>query len=160
MIDIAALLSSTTAAIGVAKAVSEAKGAYDQADLKLKMAEIVSTLADVKIALAEAGTDAKAKDEEIARLKRAFAFSGTTAERHGWKFPATKHGEPYGTPFCPKCIEIDGRFMVLRHSGQGLSALACPVCSTKYHCNATMLSREEIEASYEKRQAAKNQAGG
>ena len=67
MIDVAALLSSTTAAIGVAKAVSEAKGMYDQADLKLTIAEIVSTLADVRIALAEAGSDPKAKDEEIAR---------------------------------------------------------------------------------------------
>lgn len=155
MIDIAALLSSTTAAIGVAKAVSEAKGIYDQADLKLKMAEIVSTLADVKIALAEAGSESKAKDEEIARLKKAFAFSGTTVEHHGWQFPTTKHGEPYGTPFCPKCIEMDGRFMVLRHVGQGFASVACPLCSTKYHCNVTLISKEDVESSHEKRLAAK-----
>lgn len=156
MIDIATLLSSTTAAIGVAKAVSEVKGIYDQADLKLKMAEIVSTLADVKIALVEAGSESKAKDEEIARLKQAFIYSGTTVELHGWQFPATKHGEAYGTPFCPKCIEKDGRFMVLRQVGHGYADVACPLCSTKYHCNVTQISKEEIEATYEKRQATKS----
>lgn len=158
MIDFAALLSSTSAAIGVAKAVSEAKGAYDQADLKLQMAEILSTLADVKIALAEAQSEGKAKDDEISRLKEAFAFQGTVVEYYGWKFPATKHGEPYGTPFCPRCIEKDGRFTVTRPTGNGYAAVSCPMCSTKYHCNATLISKEEIEASHEKRHGAKPDA--
>ena len=157
MIDITGLLSSMTAAIGVAKAVSEAKGVYDQADLKLKMAEIVSTLADVKIALAEAASEARAKDEEIARLKKAFAFTETTVELHGWRFPTTKHGEPYGTPVCPRCIEVDGRLMVLRQVSHAYGDLSCPMCKTKYHCNVTRLTKDEIESTYEQRQAAKKQ---
>lgn len=154
MLDFAALLTSTTAAIGIARAVSEAKGAYDQADLKLKMAEIVGTLADVKLALTDAIGESKSKDEEIERLKKAFAFRGETTEHRGWVHPVTKHGEPYGNPFCPRCIEKDGRFMLLRQVGQGYSNLACPMCSTKYHCDSVLISKEEIEASHEDRQKA------
>jgi hypothetical protein len=69
--DIAILLQSITTSITIARAVAEAQTEFDRADLKLKMADVMTTLADAKIALSEIRTELHEKDQEIARLKEA-----------------------------------------------------------------------------------------
>lgn len=144
MIDFGALLTSTTAAIGIAKAVREAKGEYDQAELRLKMAELLGTMADVKLALGDARDELAAKDAEIERLKAAFQYKGETVLYRSWHFPKTPGGRAFGKPFCPKCIEEKGRFVLTRADGSGYQEVFCPSCSTKYPNAPTLIELEEM----------------
>lgn len=73
MIDIGLALQSITASIGIARVVAEAQTELDRADLKLKMAEIITTLADAKIALSAARTALFEKDQEIVGLKDSYS---------------------------------------------------------------------------------------
>ncbi|HQS18456.1 hypothetical protein [Reyranella sp.] len=147
MIDFGALLSSTSAAIGIAKAVREVQGEFDRADLKLKMAELTGTLADVKIALVDVRDELAAKDKEIERLKAAFAFKGETVESSGWRFQKARSGQAYGKPFCPKCIEDEARFVLTRQYG-GYSEVFCPHCKTKYPMAQTFLELDEMAPAH------------
>ena len=143
VIEFCALLSSTSAAIGIAKAVREFQGMFDRADLKIKMAEHSGTLADVKIALVDVRDEHAAKDQEIERLRTAFAFRGETVGSSGWRFQKTRSGPAYGKPLCPKCIDDEARFILARQYG-GDSEVFCPHCETKHPMVQTFIKLDEM----------------
>lgn len=130
MVDIPVLLASISNSIGIARAVREIN--FDQADLRVKMLELIDTLTESKIALTDAQEDLQEKDREIARLTAAFARTGELVQRQGYQFLKNTRGEPQGTPVCSRCLEVDGRIMLTtRHTGER-GTVVCPQCKTVY----------------------------
>ena len=85
---------------------------FDEASFKLRIADITSNLADLKIALGEAKSEAAEKDAEISRLKNEFAFRAeNTIESNGFGYEKSSNGKPQGMPFCTRCEKVDGRLI-------------------------------------------------
>ena len=63
--DWAATLGSLSSALGVVKAIKDIDAAYDKAAYKAQIADLLSTLADVKIAVLDGREELREKDAEI-----------------------------------------------------------------------------------------------
>lgn len=126
--DWTAALGSLSTALGVAKAIKEIDSAYDKAAYKVQIAELMSSLADVKIAVVEGQEELRAKDSEIARLTAALANKSALVDGPGgYKWIDNGNGLRLGYPVCPSCLEADGRQVLLKQSG-GVPSGKCPRC--------------------------------
>jgi hypothetical protein len=134
MIDWALALTSTSKAIETAKLLLEVGKAYDEATFKLTIANLTGDLANVKLALTDARAESREKDEEIAALRKTFAFrqDHTTVVR-GFRYEMTNDGKPQGMPFCQRCDAVDGRLIPLAktRSKDGFRAI-CPQCKSDF----------------------------
>ena len=66
--------------------------AFDEASFKLRIADITSNLADLKIALGEAKSEAAEKDAEYPASKNEFAFRANTIELKGFRYEKSSDG--------------------------------------------------------------------
>ncbi|MFL5015607.1 MAG: hypothetical protein ACJ8EW_05355 [Rhizobium sp.] len=133
MVDITATLAVLGQAIGIAKDLREIDKGLDAGEFKAKMAELYGSLADVKMALADAQEELRAKDKTIAELRANFERKGEFVERHGYKYSAGPGGRPQGEPFCPRCEQNLGKFHRLAHHGAAYGQLRCPECKSDYN---------------------------
>lgn len=134
--DLVVVLAALSQAVGIAKTVREIDQSFDQAEHKIRMAEILGALADAKIALVDANTEVVARKEEIKQLAEALKFKFELVEKHNRhyrKHPET--GNPFGKPFCPVCMQKLGLFIGIenvvvndRIGSQG----HCPHCGGKF----------------------------
>jgi hypothetical protein len=107
---------------------------FNEASFKANIAEITSNLADVKMALTEARSEAAEKDAEIDRLRKDFAFViDNTIMFDGFRYEKSSQGRPQGMPFCPRCEKVDGRLMTLAKTtaAQGYKAI-CSQCKADF----------------------------
>lgn len=115
--NISAGIAAVTQAITIAKTLRSIEKSYDEATLKAQLAELVSALADAKLALTEAKESHQKKDKMIAKLKASFEAHGDLITSDGgYKFFVGEDGNPLGYPVCPKC-EIDGKLVQLKQNG-------------------------------------------
>src|SRR5262245_35818670 len=111
--EISAVAASIRVALDLAKGVKTAADALGDAEMKFKLAELYAALADAKMAIADAETSVAEKDAEIERLKREFQRLGDDTVIAGpYRFRKGKDGQPIGRPFCPRCLEVDGRLIL------------------------------------------------
>ena len=130
--DIASGIAAVTQGLGIAKALRGIEKTYDEATLKARIAEVIESLTDAKLALAEAKEDMAAKDKEIERLKAAFEAKAKLVKGPGdYEYIADEEGRPIGYPICPKCHETDGRILQLKQNIKH-NAGQCPVCEKEY----------------------------
>lgn len=129
--DAASVLTTITGAINLVRELRFADKAIDEAAWKLKVADLTSALADAKLGVTELRDELEARDNEITRLTKAFAFRGETVERHNMTYEA-RDGQPVGMPFCPRCIEVDGRFIKLTSLMKPGRPTQCPQCKSDY----------------------------
>lgn len=130
--DIVSGIAAVTQGLGIAKALRSIEKSYDEATFKAKIAEVIESLTDAKLALAEAKDAMAAKDKEIERLKAAFESKAKLATGDGgYSYFADDSGKPVGYPVCPKCEQVNGRIIQTKeneHSGKS----RCPACSEVY----------------------------
>jgi hypothetical protein len=69
MLDIPLAIGLATKSLELVKALRDIDKELGEAELKAKAAELLSNLADVKIALVEAGDELRQRDAKIAQLK-------------------------------------------------------------------------------------------
>ena len=130
--DIGSALSSLTAAQTIAKGLREVQKAYDEAALKMQIADLISNIADAKIELVEAQAALDSKDDEIKRLTEALATKARLVEGPGgYRWQDRGDGRGIGLPVCPACLDKEGRQVVLVQSGTNFGA-QCPRCSTSF----------------------------
>jgi hypothetical protein len=130
--EFAALATSLKVALDLARGTKAAIDALDDAEIKFKMAELYSALADAKIALADAGESVAAKDREIERLQHAFRRKEEAVEHNGMPYKRGADGKPQGYPFCPRCLEIEGVLMRALPTMKPGRLVECPECKTDY----------------------------
>jgi hypothetical protein len=133
MVDPASVLASITGAINLVRELRNADKAIDEAQWKLKVADLVGDLADAKTGVVELRDEIEARDNEIARLKEAFAFRGQTVEINNMIYE-TRDGHAVGMPFCPRCLTVDARYIKLTSvlMTKGTLSPQCPQCKANY----------------------------
>ena len=133
--DFMGAIATATKAIEGLKLLMSLEKTFDEATFKLRIADITSNLADLKIALTEAKSEAADKDAEISRLKKEFAFTiENTIMVQGFRYEKSSRGNAQGMPFCPRCEKVDGRLINLAKSGLGggLQKAVCPQCKAEF----------------------------
>ena len=143
--DIASGISAVTQGLSIARALRSIEKTYDEATYKARIAEVIESLTDAKLALAEAKDQLAQKNVEIHRLKSDFKTRAELVTGRGdYKYFANNAGEPGGYPVCPRCETLDGRIVQLKQDG-GMIHGRCPACSTKLSPITGYLSQRERE---------------
>ncbi len=134
MIDFAVALASVTKGLEVLKTMQEIDKNYDAATYKRKIAELMSAVADAKMALIEAREDAASKDKEIDRLKDGLRFRHeNTVVVRGFRYEKGQNEGPIGMPFCPRCDTIDGVLIRIAETrGKDGYKAICPNCKSDF----------------------------
>lgn len=100
------------------------------------MAELTGSLADIKLTLTEAKSEAAEKDEEIARLKKLqHRLAEETVELCGYRYRKRKDQKEggAGNPMCDVCLQKNGLLIeTAQVAGKGIQALKCPNCKAEY----------------------------
>jgi hypothetical protein len=130
IVSIAAVLSSIKTATDVAKFLRESDLSLEKAELKLKLADLVSALAEAKMSLADIQETLSAKDKRIAELEEAFQSKDSLVRRYDAYYATDKDGNPVGVAFCLRCWENDRRKRQLVYDTKG--ARVCTTCGQHY----------------------------
>lgn len=130
--ELSAAATSLKLATDIAKGVKASIDALNDAEMKFKFAELYSTLAEAKIALADAESKVSEKDQEIDRLKRQYQrVEADTVVEGPHRFRKHADGKPLGRPFCPRCSEVDARLILLEKL-DAAGGVFCPECKRSY----------------------------
>jgi hypothetical protein len=101
--DFAGAMASAASALTIVKQLNDIDRSLSEGELKAKIASLYVSLADVKMALADAHQELQAKDHEIAELKKRTAIAKPMIELHGFQYEEV-NGKANGLPFCPNCL--------------------------------------------------------
>ena len=133
---IGTILSSVKTATEIAKLVKNSTTSLEEAEIKLQMAELISTLADIKIELSEVQLSQREKEEIIIKLeeqlnkKNKISFDG----KMYW-------AENDKTPFCTVCFEKDSKYHHLEYFPKVMDGedvwseehWNCKICKNSYN---------------------------
>lgn len=131
-----AVLASIKTALDIAKAAKDAGAALDQAELKLKLSEIISALADAKIEMAQVNDELQQRDSRIAELEEAFQ-SKDNVVRVQDAYYTVSNGEPRGEPLCAACWETRHKKFGLTRKGGQRMVRSCLSCGRDYEVRST-----------------------
>lgn len=129
--DVAGAISAVTAAIGFARELNNVDVQVDQASLKLKVAELTTSLADAKLGMVEVAEELRKKDAEIASLVEQVRYRAENLVDHNGYRYASDEGHPVGAPYCPVC-EAKGLYIKLVQSHEPGRPYKCPSCKGDY----------------------------
>jgi len=134
VIDFAVALTSLTKGLEALRAIQEIDKNLDAATYKAKIADLMSAVADAKIALVDAREEIASKDKEIDQLKEGLRFRReNTIVVRGFRFEKAQNRSPMGMPFCTRRDTIDGILIRLAKTStkDGYKAL-CPSCKADF----------------------------
>jgi hypothetical protein len=126
---ITAALSSLKAATEIAKIIKDSGYTLEKAEIKLKIADMLGSLADTKINLAELQDLLLRKDKMIKELEVRLELK----EKLKWESPyywLDSDGKKEG-PFCQQCYDNGGKLIHLQSLGPG--SWICKTCDKTFH---------------------------
>lgn len=130
---LAALISSISNAINIAKGLRGVDAALAQAELKLRIAELIEALADAKMSAVEINDLLAEKESVIEQLNEALLIKVTVVRYLAAYYEKGPKGGALGEPYCLKCWEADHKlFHLVADPDSTRSANKCPVCSERY----------------------------
>ena len=137
-----AFIGSIKTATELAKAIKGADLSLEKAETKLKIAELMSALADAKILAAEIQGLLQQKDKEIKGLKSELEFKPKLIRKDGCYFDTNELDKNLYEPFCSQCWEVkkvpvhlSKQSSVLLTGGgkpRRLLSYYCPTCKNPY----------------------------
>lgn len=138
--SISSLLSSLKTATEIARFIRESDTSLERAETKLKLAELVSALADAKLQAAEVQQIILERDENIRELKAAVQLKAELK----WRQPCYYVSNAEGTdePYCQNCYDSEKKLARLHTDGKGY--FVCRVCRQTYKTEER--SRRDSEA--------------
>jgi hypothetical protein len=123
---LAAIGSNIKVAYDLGKAILEAKGQLDAAELKLKLADIIGALADAKMEIASAQDELRDKDARIRQLEGALETREEVVRLYDAFYQKGPNGKPVGQPYCMACWERDHKlFHLALRRGIGNTCTTC-----------------------------------
>jgi hypothetical protein len=130
------LLDNIRKAIDLAKTIKESNVTLEAADIKLRIADLLSALADAKMDVADIQQTLAAKDAEIDNLKEKLKIKANVQ----WKKPYywLIDGDHKDGPFCQHCFDESQKLIRLQGSGDGY--WHCKACKSSY-ADSTAKSR-------------------
>lgn len=128
MTSVSAVLGSIKTAADIAKVIKESDVSLEKAESKLKLAELISALADAKIQIADIQQLLMEKDAEL----KAATERLDVKEKLHWESPyywllgeTKKEG-----PFCQHCYDKNHELIRLQGNGEGY--WECKACKSSY----------------------------
>ena len=125
---VGSLLGSLKAATDIAKLIRESDVSLEKAETKLKLAELVSALADAKLDAAEIQQAILDRDEEIRRLRAAARLTAELVWRQPCYYLANADGKEES--YCQNCYDAEKKLARLHEDGRGL--FHCRVCKQTF----------------------------
>ena len=123
---IGAVVSSVKTAVEIAKTIKDLDAKVQQAELKLKVADLLGALADAKIAATELQDLVAKKDEEIGELRKSIAIKGDVVRRGDAYYMKGSGGAAAGEPYCTRCWEVEAKlFHLVRHPSRPDQVCPC-----------------------------------
>jgi hypothetical protein len=125
---ISSVFSSIKAASDIAKIVRESGLTLEQAEYKLKLAELVEKLADAKMQLASVQEVIDEKDQKIKQLEQEAEIRGNLKYESPYYW--LEHNGHRDGPFCQQCYDSGKKLM--RLTGYGNGYWDCKTCMSNY----------------------------
>lgn len=129
---ISAALSSLKTATDIVKFLRESDFSIEKAELKLKVADLITALAGVKLELAEVQDLITEKDRRIAELQDAFESKEQLVRRHDAYYKLGSEGNPVGVAFCLRCWEGEHLKRQLVRGAKVRGMNVCTRCGQQY----------------------------
>lgn len=125
---ISSILSSIKTATDIAKLIKESDISLEKAETKLKLADLISSLADARIEIANIQEMLISKDQSIKELKESINIK----EKLNWESPYywLMDGSKKEGPFCQHCY--DDRNKLIRLQGDNSGYWECKTCKNSY----------------------------
>lgn len=126
--SISAALGSIKTATDIAKLIKESDVSLEKAESKLKLADLISALADAKIQIADIQQVIIEKDAEIRTATEQLAVK----EKLQWEQPYywLIEGTRKEGPFCQHCYDKNKQLIRLQGNGEGY--WECKACKSSY----------------------------
>ena len=105
-------------AIDIAKFIKESGDSLGQAELKLKFADLISSLADAKMNVAEVKSVIEEKEEFIRQLQKELEIKGKIKYEAPYYW-LDNEGAKDG-PYCQKCYDSDKMLIRLQNIDRGI----------------------------------------
>ena len=132
---ISAGITSIKVAIDIAKELKGATSAIKDAEVKLKIAELMEAMAEVKIQLVEAQDENLELKQTIKKLEFALAKQDEVVFRDDYYYLAEpQEGKPEG-PFCSNCFTTNSRLTLLTEvtgTFRSFGKYKCPACEQRF----------------------------
>lgn len=126
--SISAAITSLKTASDLAKLIKESKLSLKDAEIKLKLAELIGALADTKIELAEIQALLQSKQKEIDELKTQLDLKReVTWDPPSYWIGPKKNGDG---PYCQNCY--DDKSKLIRLQGNGNGYWNCKSCDSDF----------------------------
>ena len=138
----AATLASIKTAADIAKYIKESNTSLEEAEIKLKLADLISALADARVEFAEIQHLVLDKDLQIKELQEKLNKQKNMLWDSPYYWHVDDKGEKDG-PYCQHCHDKDGAYSRLQGTGDGY--WHCTVCDNSF----TDSSYKEESISFE-----------
>ena len=133
MVDFATAFVTASNALKLVNDLRGIQKAYDEAEWKLKVAELNGAIADLKNTLVDAKQEIATKDEDLKLLEENFLIIKETVEVDGFKFNKKEDGTPVGHAYCPVCMQKDGYMFHLTSTWEKGRPERCPSCKADFN---------------------------
>lgn len=133
--DVAGALAAISAALKLVGDLRDINNEYDKAEMKLKIADLTTALADAKHGLVDVAEDIRKHEAEIVRLKGLLAFrSEKLIDKGQFRYFSDGEGNPKGAPICSVCEQKGNHLAVVQDRSKGIGKITyyCPSCIANY----------------------------
>ena len=130
MSEFTAILSSIKTATDIAKLIKDSGISLEKAEVKLKLADLISALADAKMDMAAIQQTLLDKDSEIGKLREQL----TIRDKIKWEPPyywVINEEDKNDGPYCQQCYDNDHKLIRLTKTGTGF--WDCKTCKNRYN---------------------------
>jgi hypothetical protein len=135
--DIISAISAGTRALEALKAVQDINKQYDAATWKARVAELMSDVADMKLALIDANDRIRKLNTEKKELSERISFKAEkTKYENGLLYEVFEDGTIAEFPFCQNCM-TEGKYVRIVRAPIG-GASHCPGCKAHYDTRSVM----------------------
>jgi len=140
---IGAALGSIKTATDIAKIIKDSGSSLEQAEIKYKVAELISALADAKIEIADVQGIILDKDRVINELRESIEKKESLQwdKPYYWKVS----GDDKDGPYCQKCYDLETHLIRLQGGKNG--SWNCKVCENNFY-DSSYVKPGPIRISY------------
>ena len=114
--DLSLLLTQTKTAVDIAKFIKNSSETLGKSEQKLKLAELIEALADIKMETAEIKALIIKKDERIELLENKLKLKNDLIYDAPYYF-IDNHDKKKDGPYCQKCYDVDEKLIRLQEIG-------------------------------------------
>ena len=141
MPDIAAIstiLTSIKAATDIARFIRESDVSIERAELKLKLADLVSALADAKMQAVDVQDELTERGRRIKELEEALETKAVVVRHYDGYYKINAVGQATGRAYCLSCWDQHHKLRELVQDHGDRSTNKCASCGHKYPRRLTL----------------------